>query len=200
MLTVTCLKCLVNIYLQCEDLVAEASGPGESNGTSTVSYWSTVSRELIFLMCRAIEKQGGYRTARTRNKRARNKRATLTVLSSSISRRRRVHSRTREHQAQPATAPPPTGRRVSPRGMQPAAALSIHPSYEDEASRRHHSSPNRLFSAHANQAAHVNRDITRGRPPHRPSRLRRNPPPEEDGKSARFRIVKIVQISTFLYS
>ena len=89
---------------------------------------------------------------------------------------------------------------------QPAVALSPRPE-NDEASGYHHSSPSRQYSVHANQAARVTEislesdhgtglrgcdGITGCH--HYVGKIR-----EEDGNSARLRIVKIVKISTFLY-
>jgi hypothetical protein len=100
------------------------------------------------LMRRAIEKQGGYRTAR----------ATLTAPSSRDDRRRRVLSYTRKRHGPPGAAPPSSARFVS-LGNTPACGRFLSTPRE----RRGHGY--RQYSAHANQAAHVNRDITRERPP-----------------------------------
>ncbi len=100
-------------------------------------------------MCRAIERQTGYCTPRTRNKRA-----TLTALSSRDDRRRRVHPRTKKRRDPPGVASPSSARFVS-LGSTPASGRSLSTQENDEASGRHHSSPSRQYSVHANQAARV---------------------------------------------
>ncbi len=145
-------------------------------------------------MCRETEKQAGYCTVRTRNKRA-----TLTALSSRNSRRRRVFSHTRKRRGHPAAAPPSTTRFVSLR----STPASDHPLYTPTIQRWGKWTPPLVAQPPVQRPRQPSRplgwDSTIERPRDRPSRLRRNRPREKDGKSARFRIVKIVKISTFLY-